>query len=52
MVFNVWKQPSFPFYVNLYPFNYTNWEAFIEGREKAKIQELGPYVFEYVALFL
>ncbi|KAF6210735.1 hypothetical protein GE061_013845 [Apolygus lucorum] len=46
IVFNIWKAPTFPFYVTLYVFNYTNVEKFLAGEEKAKLEELGPFVFE------
>uniref|UniRef100_A0A0A9WQC9 Platelet glycoprotein 4 n=2 Tax=Lygus hesperus TaxID=30085 RepID=A0A0A9WQC9_LYGHE len=46
IVFGIWRAPTFPFYINMHLFNYTNAEKFLAGEEKAKLQEIGPYVFE------
>lgn len=44
-IYNLWLDPKLDILVQLHPFNYTNIEAVLAGKEKPKIKELGPYVF-------
>lgn len=47
--YNSFTKPGVSPYVKVYIFNYTNVDDFERGRaEKLNVQEIGPYVFEYV----
>ena len=45
-VFQKWKDPPVQPILFHYVFNLTNKEAFLQGKEKAKLQELGPYSYK------
>lgn len=44
-IFEIWREPPVELYLRVYLFNVTNREAFLEGREKIRLQEVGPYVY-------
>lgn len=46
LLFNLWKNPPFTIYLDLYIFNITNPVEFLSGKEKLKVQEIGPYVYQ------
>ncbi|XP_012529768.1 scavenger receptor class B member 1 [Monomorium pharaonis] len=46
LLFTIWKQPPLDIYLNVYVFNVTNPEEFLSGKEKLKVQEIGPYVYQ------
>lgn len=46
MVFELWKKPPINVYLKLYIFNITNKDEFLNGEEKLKVQEIGPYVYQ------
>ncbi|KAK9506506.1 hypothetical protein O3M35_008431 [Rhynocoris fuscipes] len=43
--YKLWLNPKVGVIVRVYPFNYTNMEAIISGKEIPKVQEVGPYAF-------
>ncbi|XP_051858573.1 scavenger receptor class B member 1 isoform X2 [Drosophila albomicans] len=45
-IFNLWAQPPVDLYIKIYLFNITNAEAFLAGREKMKVEQVGPYVYK------
>lgn len=48
-IFNLWAKPPVDLYIKIYLFNITNAEAFLAGREKLQVEEVGPYVYKWVA---
>ncbi|EEB19340.1 protein croquemort, putative [Pediculus humanus corporis] len=42
---NLWLAPPVTIYVKIYIFNFTNPNEFLAGKQKLKVQELGPYVY-------
>ena len=46
LVFKLWKEPNLDIYLKIYIFNITNPIEFISGKEKLKLQEIGPYVYQ------
>ncbi|KAK6633875.1 hypothetical protein RUM44_004482 [Polyplax serrata] len=42
---NLWLSPPVTVYVKIYIFNFTNPGDFLAGKEKLKVQQLGPYVY-------
>ncbi|XP_001600667.2 scavenger receptor class B member 1 [Nasonia vitripennis] len=47
LIFSLWRKPPIGIYINVYIFNITNAEAFLNGEEKIlKVEEIGPYVYE------
>ncbi|KYM93627.1 Scavenger receptor class B member 1 [Cyphomyrmex costatus] len=46
LLFNIWKEPNLDIYLNIYIFNITNPIEFLSGKEKIKLQEIGPYVYQ------
>ncbi|EZA62097.1 hypothetical protein DMN91_007879 [Ooceraea biroi] len=46
MLFSVWKKPPLDIYLNVYIFNITNPVEFLSGKEKLKVEEIGPYVYQ------
>jgi len=42
----MWKNPPLNIYLNIYIFNITNPVEFLSGKEKLKLQEIGPYVYQ------
>lgn len=45
-IFNLWEKPPVDLYVKIYLFNITNADAFMEGRENLRVEEVGPYVYK------
>uniref|UniRef100_A0A1A9W5I5 Scavenger receptor class B member 1 n=1 Tax=Glossina brevipalpis TaxID=37001 RepID=A0A1A9W5I5_9MUSC len=45
-MFDLWAKPPVDLYIKIYLFNITNAEAFLAGREKMNLQQLGPYVYK------
>jgi hypothetical protein len=41
----MWTAPPVQPLMGVYLFNYTNIKEFEEGKEKLKVQEVGPYVY-------
>ncbi|XP_050453412.1 scavenger receptor class B member 1-like [Cataglyphis hispanica] len=46
LLFSMWKKPPLDVYLNVYVFNITNPVEFLSGKEKLKVQEIGPYVYQ------
>ncbi|KAL9931002.1 scavenger receptor class B member 1 isoform 2-T2 [Glossina fuscipes fuscipes] len=44
-MFDLWAKPPVDLYIKIYLFNITNAEAFLAGREKMNVQQVGPYVY-------
>ncbi|KAK5649342.1 hypothetical protein RI129_000371 [Pyrocoelia pectoralis] len=44
--FNLWKEPPFDLLIRVYVFNVTNSVEFLEGTEKLRFEEIGPYVYK------
>jgi len=44
--FELWRKPPVDLYLRVWLFNVTNKEAFMEGKEKLKVKEIGPYVYK------
>lgn len=42
----LWKKPPLEVFISIYVFNVTNADAFMRGKEKMKVEELGPYVYQ------
>lgn len=49
-IFEMWRKPAVDLYLQVYLFNVTNSEAFVDGREPLKVEEVGPYVYKLVPL--
>ncbi|XP_067620772.1 scavenger receptor class B member 1 isoform X2 [Eurosta solidaginis] len=47
-IFNLWAKPPVDLYIKIYLFNITNAEAFLAGREKINVQQVGPYVYKEI----
>ena len=43
--FGEWKKPSVPLYLDVYFFNWTNSDEFLDSTKKPIMQEIGPYRF-------
>ncbi|KOC63072.1 Scavenger receptor class B member 1 [Habropoda laboriosa] len=46
LLFELWKKPPINVYLKVYIFNITNADEFLEGGEKLKVEEVGPYVYQ------
>ncbi|XP_064482295.1 scavenger receptor class B member 1-like isoform X2 [Ornithodoros turicata] len=44
-VFSSWEQVPIPIYVSYYLFNVTNPEGILQGTEKPRLEEIGPFTF-------
>ncbi|CAH0385788.1 unnamed protein product [Bemisia tabaci] len=44
--YEMWRKPPVDVYLKVYLFNVTNREAFLQGKEHLKVQEVGPYVYK------
>jgi len=44
-IYEIWREPPVELYLKVYLFNVTNRDAFLEGREKLRVEEVGPYVY-------
>ncbi|XP_030377493.1 scavenger receptor class B member 1 isoform X2 [Scaptodrosophila lebanonensis] len=47
-IFNLWAKPPVDLYIKIYLFNITNAPAFLAGREKMKVEQVGPYVYKEI----
>nr|XP_013100075.1 unnamed protein product [Stomoxys calcitrans] len=47
-IFNLWAQPPVDLYLKVYLFNITNAAAFLEGKEKLNVEQVGPYVYKEI----
>ncbi|CAF4817980.1 unnamed protein product [Pieris macdunnoughi] len=45
-IYNMWSNPTYKIYSDVYIFNYTNVDQYLRGEEKLKLTELGPYKFQ------
>ncbi|XP_018057656.1 PREDICTED: scavenger receptor class B member 1-like [Atta colombica] len=45
-LFKMWQKPNIDIYLKIYIFNITNPIEFLSGKEKLKLQEIGPYVYQ------
>ncbi|XP_067000934.2 scavenger receptor class B member 1 [Anabrus simplex] len=45
VVFKFWQKPPVTVLLSVYMFNVTNPQEFLEGREKLRLQEVGPFVY-------
>ncbi|KAM7351909.1 scavenger receptor class B member 1 isoform 2-T2 [Cochliomyia hominivorax] len=45
-IFNLWAKPPVDLYIKIYLFNITNAEAFLAGKEKMHVEQVGPYVYK------
>lgn len=51
-LFKLWEKPPLDVFIKVYVFNVTNTEAFLNGTDKKlKLQEIGPYVYQWVLYF-
>lgn len=46
--FNLWSAPPYDIFLKVYPFNITNMDEFLSGKEKMNITQLGPYVYREI----
>jgi len=44
-LYHIWQKPQINFYIKVYVFNVTNPKEFLSGREKLRVQEVGPYIY-------
>uniref|UniRef100_A0A1B0D013 Uncharacterized protein n=1 Tax=Phlebotomus papatasi TaxID=29031 RepID=A0A1B0D013_PHLPP len=44
-VYNLWAKPPVDLYLKVYLFNITNSEDFLAGKDKLRVQEVGPFVY-------
>ncbi|KFB46340.1 AGAP004643-PA-like protein [Anopheles sinensis] len=42
----LWKKPPLEVFISIYVFNITNPEEFMSGKERLRVQEIGPYVYQ------
>ncbi|XP_031330947.1 scavenger receptor class B member 1-like isoform X1 [Photinus pyralis] len=47
-IFELWRKPPVDLYLRVFLFNVTNRDAFLNGEEKLKVQEVGPYVYREI----
>lgn len=45
-IYELWQNPPAEIFIKIYLFNITNSEAFMSGKEKLKVEEIGPYVYK------
>ncbi|XP_055386645.1 scavenger receptor class B member 1 [Condylostylus longicornis] len=49
-IFTLWEKPPVDLYIKIYLFNITNPNEYLAGKEKIKVEEVGPYVYkEYMS---
>lgn len=46
LLFSIWKNPPLDVYLYVYVFNITNPVEFMSGKEKLRVEEIGPYVYQ------
>jgi CD36 family. len=44
-LYHLWQKPPVNAYIKVYVFNVTNPKEFLSGREKLRVQEVGPYIY-------
>ncbi|KAE8747577.1 hypothetical protein FOCC_FOCC005737 [Frankliniella occidentalis] len=44
-MFGLWEKPQIELYLRVWLWNVTNREEFLAGREKLRVQEVGPYTY-------
>ncbi|PNF20583.1 hypothetical protein B7P43_G04867 [Cryptotermes secundus] len=47
-LYNLWLRPPVNVYIKVYVFNVTNPQEFLSGREKLRVQEIGPYFYREI----
>ncbi|GJQ73914.1 SCRB6 [Trypoxylus dichotomus] len=47
-IFNLWTEPPMDVLAKMYIFNVTNPQEFLAGREKLRVEEIGPYVYQEI----
>ncbi|XP_021917896.1 scavenger receptor class B member 1-like [Zootermopsis nevadensis] len=47
-LYHLWLKPPVNVYIKVYVFNVTNPEEFLSGREKIRVQEVGPYIYREI----
>ncbi|KAK4878304.1 hypothetical protein RN001_010810 [Aquatica leii] len=45
-IFEMWRKPPVELYLRVFLFNVTNKDAFLNGEEKLRVEEVGPYVYK------
>ncbi|KAK2577977.1 hypothetical protein KPH14_008412 [Odynerus spinipes] len=46
LLYTLWEKPPIDVYLKVFIFNITNPVEFLKGKEKLKLQEVGPYVYQ------
>ncbi|KAF7987420.1 hypothetical protein HCN44_003182 [Aphidius gifuensis] len=46
--FLLWQKPPIGVFLNVYIFNITNKDEFMNGQEKLRVDEIGPYVYQEI----
>lgn len=47
-IFTLWAKPPIDLYCKIYLFNITNAEEFLAGKEKMRVEQVGPYVYKEI----
>ncbi|XP_041673990.1 scavenger receptor class B member 1-like [Drosophila eugracilis] len=47
-IFNLWAQPPVDLYIKIYIFNISNAQEFLAGRERLRVEQVGPYVYKEI----
>ncbi|GJQ78161.1 SCRB5 [Trypoxylus dichotomus] len=47
-IFELWRAPPVDIYLRVHLFNITNAEEFMSGKEKLRVEEVGPYVYREI----
>ncbi|RZB77492.1 scavenger receptor class B, member 1-like, partial [Asbolus verrucosus] len=47
---NLWSEPPYNVFIDAYIFNVTNPEEFLQKKEKLKVNQMGPYVYQEILL--
>jgi scavenger receptor class B protein 1 len=42
----LWSEPPYDVFIDAFIFNVTNKDEFLAGKEKMKIEQVGPYVYQ------
>lgn len=45
-IYSIWQKPPLDIYLKVYVFNLTNPVEFLSGKEKLKVEEIGPYIYQ------
>lgn len=48
LFFGLWSAPPYEIFLKIYPFNITNPEEFLSGKEKMNVTQMGPYVYREI----